>query len=143
MGDDHRRLQLAFAYHMARQILEVDAEFLAREQSFLDQHFPPDLMRALGFFDERNAPLPAIAEAANEAISLLPDLLTLGEKLSMMEQLVEASAADGVLAAEEVDALAAAAAMLEIPNETWQEHVELLVSSGRLARDQSGVEDGQ
>ncbi|MCB9684176.1 MAG: hypothetical protein H6738_00495 [Alphaproteobacteria bacterium] len=139
MSTDHRRLQLAFAYHMARQILEVDEEFLAGEQRFLDQQFPPDLMRELGFFDAADQPLPALAEAANEAISLLPDLLTLGEKLSMMEQLVEASAADGVLAAEEVDALAAAAAMLEIPNDTWQEHVENLVSSGRLSRDQSGV----
>ena len=37
MGADHRRLQLAFAYHMARQILEVDEEFLVGEQRFLEQ----------------------------------------------------------------------------------------------------------
>lgn len=138
MSDDHRRLQLAFAYHMARQIVTADQEFLAREQTFLDDQFPPDLMRALGFFDANHQPTPVLAETANEAISLLPDLLTLGEKLSVMEQLVQASAADGLLAPEEVDALAAAAAMLEIPDATWQDHVESLLKSGSLARDPSG-----
>ncbi len=138
MSELHR-LQVAFAYHMARQVLEVDDEFLAREQSFLDQAFSPRLMRDLGFFDAENRPTAALAETAELALIELPERLTLGEKLSTMEQLVEASAADGVLRAEEVDALAAAARMLGVPDQAWQEHVGALLSSGRLSRDPSGL----
>lgn len=136
---DVRRLQVAFAYHMVRQVLEVDADFALREQGFLEQHFPQASLRALGFLDDRGSPTAELEEACHQALVELPDLLTLGEKLSIMEQLVSATAADGVLAPEEVDALSAAARMLRVPEDVWVEHVEGLLDSGELRRDTSGV----
>lgn len=135
---DLRRLQVAFAFHMTREVLEVDSVVHPQEVRFLERAFPEETLRELGFVDADGRPTPALAEAAEAALLELPERLTLGEKLALLESLVEASAADGQLAAEEADALAAAARMLGIPADSWADHVAGLLASGALVRDASG-----
>lgn len=139
MPDDLQRLQLAFAYHMIREVVGADAELVQEELDYLDAVFPKALLRKLGFIDGSDQLTPAFEEARDAALYELPDRLTLGEKLGLVELLVGASAADGLLTAEEVDALAASAGMLGVPTEAWSDHLEQLLKQGGVRRDEAGV----
>jgi uncharacterized tellurite resistance protein B-like protein len=132
-------LQLAFTYHMVEQIIGSDEDLDPHELRYLDQVFPPALMREHGLLDAHGHHTPAFDEARNLALLELPSRLTRGEKLALIEVLVGAAAADGVLAAEEVDALHGAARMLGLDDQAWAEHLQQLIASGRVQRDDAGV----
>ena len=140
MAEDLLRLQLAFAYHMIEQVIGSDAETEREELRYLAEVFPPELLRDLGYEDADGARTEAFREARDLSLVELPERLTDGEKLGLLDLLVGASAADGVLTAEEADALGAAARILGIPDATWREHLAALLGSGRVRRDGSGVE---
>jgi hypothetical protein len=134
LPDDLQRLQLAFAYHMIEQVIGSDAELDAEELTYLAEVFPPDLLIRLEFLDGAGARTAAFDEARDLALVELPERLTLGEKLALVELLVGAAASDGVLTAQEVDALSAAARMLAVPDVAWEGHLDALLSAGGIRR---------
>lgn len=135
---DTEVLKLAFAYHMILQALGADAEFDPREQAWVERTFPRALLAGHGLLDASNRPTARFEEARDVALLELPDRLTGGEKLALLEVLVEACCADGVLAAEEADVLAAAAAMLGVRDDAWMAQLQEQLASGRLRRDGAG-----
>lgn len=134
-----RQLQLAFAYHRVVELIGVDHQVDDAELAFLDATFPRDELRACGLLDGDGATTPRFADAVQTALTELPQLLTLGEKLALVELVAGASAADGVLVPEEADALAAVARTLGVDDAQWLGHLEALIATGRLRRDESGV----
>ena len=139
MSQPLEALQLAFAYHMVEQIIGSDEDLDPTELRYLDEVFPPSLMREHGFVDPDGYTTAAFEEARDVALLELPARLTPGEKLALVEILVGAAAADGVLAAEEVDVLHGAARMLGLDDRAWGEHLQGLIASGRVHRDDAGV----
>lgn len=139
MDSDLTRLKLAFTLHMVEQIFGADAEVVASERAFLHDTFPPDLLATCGFRDASGQPTAAYEEARDSALFELPDRLTPGEKMQVLEVLVDATAADGVLNAEETLALAHAATLLGLPDVAWQEHMQELEAAGRVRRDGCAV----
>ena len=79
--------------------------------------------------------------AFSTARGALPQPSSLDEvqKLQVMEVLVGAAAADGLLAAEESTALAHAARLLGVPDADWSSHLDQLIASGLLRRDDAGA----
>lgn len=140
MSRNLNALQLAFAYDMIQRIIGSDTVVDSVELSFLDRTFPPDLLRTCGFLDDRGRLTEAFSEARGEALDALPSALTQGQKLALLDLLIEAAASDGVLAAEESDMLSEAAALLRLPDAAWREHLTSLLSSGHLQRGDAGVE---
>ena len=138
MPDDLQRLQLAFAYHMIEQVIGSDAELDGEESAYLAEVFPRALLARLGFVDAHGERTPAFDEAREVALLELPDRLTLGEKLGLVELLVGAAAADGLLTAPEVDALSAAARMLGVSDAAWAEHHDALLRGGGVVRYDGG-----
>lgn len=135
MPDDLQRLQLAFAYHMIEQVIGSDADLHGEEVAYLSDVFPRELLARLHFLDEAGSRTAAFDEARDLALVELPERLTAGEKLGLVELLVGAAAADGVLTAEEVDALSAAARMLGLDDAAWSEHLDGLLGGGRIRRE--------
>lgn len=138
MPDDLQRLQLAFAYHMIEQVIGSDAALDGEEAAYLAEVFPLELLARLGFVDGSGARTAAFDEARDLALVELPDRLTLGEKLGLVELLVGAAAADGLLTAQEVDALSAAARMLGVGDAAWAEHLDGLLRGGGVVRYHGG-----
>lgn len=129
---DLRSLLLAFAWHMAREVMAADDHTDDREQAFLDRTFPPELLRAAGLRDDAGADTDWFVELRERALVELPDRLTLGEKLELLEGLIDAVAADGALHPAELAVLGAAAGMLGVDEADWRPLVTELVESGRL-----------
>jgi hypothetical protein len=134
MPDDLQRLQLAFAYHMIEQVIGSDADFDEEEVGYLAEVFPPEMLVRLGFLDGSGARTAAFEDARDLALIELPERLTLGEKLGLIELLVGAAAADGLLTAGEVDALSATARMLGVSDAAWADHLDGLLSVGGIRR---------
>jgi len=132
------RLQLAFTLHMADQILGADAEIADEERTWLHERFPPEMLASTGFIDEHGHLTHAYEEARDEALIVLPDELPASGKWQIMEDLVHAAAADGLLVAEESDALAHAALLLGVSDRDWAQHLEELFAAGTLKRDGCG-----
>jgi hypothetical protein len=139
MPEDVRRLQVAFTYHLLLEVVGSDGHVDGAELDYLEQVFPIDGLRGFGFVDGAGRLTPAFEEARDLALIELPERLTLGEKLGIVEIVAEASAADGVLTAEEADTLAAVARMLAIPDRAWRDHLDGMLRSGRLRRDGTGA----
>ena len=135
MPDDLQRLQLAFAYHMIEQVIGSDADLDGEETAYLSEVFPPELLTRLGFLDGTGERTSDFDEARDLALVELPERLTLGEKLGLIELLVGAAAADGLLTAQEVDALSATARMLGVSDAAWAEHLDSLFTVGGIRRE--------
>jgi uncharacterized tellurite resistance protein B-like protein len=116
-------LKLAFSYHALEQIIAADGVLEPGEIAFLQATFSDELMREAGYFDANGERLPRYAAALEEALVELPDRLTLGEKLCLIEIFAEATVADGVLKAVEADVLSAAAEMLGVTTDEWTAHL--------------------
>ncbi len=134
--DDLLPLQLAFTLHMADQILGADAEIADSERSWLHDRFPPEMLVATGFLDDHGNLTAAYEEARDEALVTLPEELPASGKWQIMEDLVHAAAADGVLAATEADALGHAAQLLGVSDADWAQHIEELFAAGTLKREE-------
>lgn len=137
--DDTRRLQLAFTLHMADQILGSDLDLATAESEWIHATFPMPMLHATGFLGPDGQATPAFDEARDRALLELPQRLGTTEKLQIMEILVAAAAADGLLAAEEATALGHAAGLLGVDDATWGQHLEQLLASGSLRRDDAGT----
>lgn len=129
---DVRGLLLAFSWHMAREVVAADGARSADEAAWLHATFPPEVLRAVGLVDERGVETPRFTEWRDRALLELPERLTLGEKLALLEGLLDAVAADGELQPAEVAALAASAAMLGVAEVDWRPLVADLERSGRV-----------
>ncbi|HHO50716.1 MAG TPA: hypothetical protein ENK18_07525 [Deltaproteobacteria bacterium] len=140
MSTNLNALQLAFAYDMIQRIIGSDTVVDSVELSFLDDTFPPDLLRTCGFIDARGRLTEAFTEARAEALEALPAGLTQGQKLALLDLLIEAAASDGVLAAEEADLLSEAAALLSLSDLAWREHLTSLLATGKIRRGDAGIE---
>jgi hypothetical protein len=132
--------KLAWTIHMVRQIIGADAHVDPAELAFLHDTFPAELLAECGFRADDGEPTARYLEARDTSQLELPDRLTIGEKLQLLEVLVDAAAADGVLQAEEADALHAGALMLGLDDRAWSEHLAQLIASGRITRDDCGVD---
>lgn len=139
MPDDLDHLQLAFAYHAVSELLRADAHVAPPELAFLAARFPGERMAEAGFVDAAGRLTHAFEEARDLALVELPDRLPEARKLELIELIADASAADGVLAPEEADALSALARILGVEDRRWIEHLEALIEAGRLRRDATGV----
>lgn len=139
MPHDTRKLQLAFTLHMAQQILGSDLDVVDSEAAWLHATFPQQMLHDTGFLDNEGRPTAAFEEARDVALLELPVSLDEVQKLQVMEVLVGAAAADGLLAAEESTALAHAARLLGVPDADWSSHLDQLIASGLLRRDDAGA----
>ena len=71
---------------------------------------------------------------------MLPEKLTVGERIALMEVLINASASDGVLELDEARVLDAAADMLRIEAEAWTDHLVHLQENGTLKAPDQGTQ---
>jgi uncharacterized tellurite resistance protein B-like protein len=140
MPYDLDRLQLAFAYRAVLDLVGADARIAGSELAFVAERFPLADLRAANFVDAEGVLTPEIERARRQAVAELPRLLTFAQKLALVELVADASAADGVLAPEEADALSRVARILGLEDRAWLEHLDRLIAAGRLHRDATGVE---
>jgi uncharacterized tellurite resistance protein B-like protein len=139
LPEDLMRLQLAFTLHMAQQVLGSDQNVTETERSWLRDRFPAEMLAQTGFLDADGHLTAAFEEARDDALMVLPEQLPMAGKWQILEDLVQAAAADGILAAEESDALAHTARLLGMSDQDWADHVESLFAAGTLRRDGCGA----
>ena len=139
MAHDLPLLQLAFTVHMAEQIFGSDLDVDEQEAAWLADTFPLSVMQEAGLVDDAGARTPRYEELRDRAVVELPDALDEVHKLAVLEVLVGAAAADGVLCAEESMALAHAAQLLGVPHDHWVGHLDELLASGAIQRDDAGA----
>lgn len=96
-------LKLAFAWHAAMELISVDGDVDPAEVAWITRKYT-DRARAAGLVDKDGRYLPRFNEAVAEAWVVLPDLPR-AEKLGLVEDLVSAVLADGVLAHAESERL--------------------------------------
>jgi hypothetical protein len=139
MPDDLDLLQLAFAWHAASVVVRADAELDETEVKWVAARFPESRLRDAGLVDAEGAPTARFEGARDRALARLPEALTSGQKLALLETVADASAADGVLTPEEADALSGFARVLGVDDRSWLDHLEARILGGQLRRDDTGV----
>lgn len=139
MPDDLDDLQLAFAYHLAVELVSVDEAVETPELAFLGETFSRERLVAAGLVDPAGHVTPKFHECRDRALVELPGALDEDAKLRLIGVVADASAADGVLSPEEADALSAVARILQIDDRRWLDHVEAMIATGRLRRDATGI----
>jgi len=125
-------LKLAFSYHALEQIIGADGVLEPEEIAFLKGTFSDELMTEAGFFDAAGSRTPRYEQALEEALLELPDRLTLGEKLCLVELFVEATVADGVFRPVESQVLQQAAMTLGVTTDEWSMHLAQMKEMWRL-----------
>jgi uncharacterized tellurite resistance protein B-like protein len=138
MSSDLEQLQLAFAFHMVQELAGADAQLDQSELDWIRSTFPLARLKAAGLVDVTGRTTPLFDELRHRALGELPELLAPEQKLELVELIARASAADGVLAAEEADAIAAVARILEVPEDQWLGLLDGMVQSGLVERDATG-----
>jgi len=126
MDFDTEALKLAFSYHALEQIIAADGVLEPEELAFLEQTFPSELMKESGYMDDAGDKTPLYSHALDEALIELPDRLTLGEKLCIVEIFVDATIADGVFRHSESEVLQQAAIMLGVTTDEWSQHLGMM-----------------
>lgn len=103
-------LKLAFTWHAAMDLIGVDGDIDPEEIAWITRRFT-DRGRTAGFVDADGQYLPAYHAALAEARSVLPSRPR-AEKVALLDDLVAAVLADGVLDHAEGKHLAEILAML-------------------------------
>ena len=135
MPEDLDLLQLAFAWHAVSEVVRADTELARSELRWVAARFPETRLRDAGLVDADGRVTPTFATTRDRALARLPDELTAGQKLTLLETIADASAADGVLTPEEADAVARFARVLGLADQVWLDHL------GRMSvrRDETGA----
>jgi uncharacterized tellurite resistance protein B-like protein len=126
------RLQIAFAVKVARAIVDADGVLDLGEIELLTMAFPTPMMENAGFLDAQEQLTPAVDDAYRKAVSELPRILTMPEKLDLVSLFHRTCMADGELHPTELDILLKAAVMLDIDEETLRDHLRSLKGGGTL-----------
>lgn len=135
MSADLESLQLAFAYHVVCEVIGADATIDPAELAWIHAMFPFDRLLERGLVDRHGKVTPLLDELRHQALIELPERLSADQKLSLVRIVAHASAADGVLAPEEADTIAAVARMLGVPDRLWLSMIDDLLRSGMITRD--------
>ena len=115
---DLDRLKLAFAYHLAEEVVGADRDVAPEEVVFLEQAFSRDQLEAHGLLD-RDGFTPAFREAVEEALRVLPAALPEAEKRDLMDLLHDASLSDAQGLESEANVLIVAARLLGLDPAPW------------------------
>lgn len=105
-------LKLAFAWHVAREIMDADLEVAEGEVQWLAKHFPADALSTAGFTDASGDPTERYHSALGQALVQLPEMLEGGEKKQLLGTFFSATLADDEFKREEATALVKAAKLL-------------------------------
>lgn len=124
------RLTLAFRLHVAELIVGADTEIQPEETEHLRFLFPRARLREAGFVDEEGARTDAYAEAAMEALDVLPDTLGDPAKVQLLTEFMGAVLADGDFDRTEGVALVSAAHLLEMPDALIQDFLDAHLALG-------------
>ena len=116
---DLERLELAFAYHLADQVVGADGHVAPQEAAFLEERFGAGRLRAYGFVDEAGAFTEGFRAAVDEALAVLPSELPEARKVALMELLRQASLADQEGHESEANVLIVAARLLGLDPRRW------------------------
>jgi uncharacterized tellurite resistance protein B-like protein len=123
------RLILAFAVAATREIVAADGILDSDELRTLAQWFPDRLLQQFALADEDGKLNAAFARAREEALQVLPERLTLKQKLEVLALLHRMTVIDGELHELEFDVLQRAAAALQVAPSILARHLSVLPES--------------
>ncbi|MCB9682419.1 MAG: hypothetical protein H6733_13210 [Alphaproteobacteria bacterium] len=116
-------LELAFAYHVIQQVVGADGVVGDAELRFVEERFPPAVLRSAGFKDARGRFTDRYEEALGDALLELPVRLPMDARLVLIDLFLDASLADDDHGAAEAVHAARAARLLGIPDDVLAAHV--------------------
>ena len=117
------RMKYAFAYHIVHQVLGESPQLSPEEQAFIDEQFPPELLKVLSIDDpdERKA-------LFDRASTELPQRMTVEERLELVGMFFAASSLSGEMLFQEFSILTVAAEFLEVPLDLMTSYIDQLLS---------------
>ena len=130
-----QRLTLAFRLHVAEQIVGADSAVHPQEAEHLRFLFPEASLQDAGFVDGLGNRTDAHADAAMQALEVLPEALSAREKIDLLSEFMGAVLADGAFDREEGAALVGAAHLLELPDHLIQDFLDAHLAIGGLTVD--------
>lgn len=119
-------LKLAFLRHLLGEVARADHEVRPEEAALIDAVCPPDDLRRAGLVDALGQPTELGKAAGTRALVELPALMTEGEKLDMLTQLIELSVVDGQIDRNEGSVLLIAAELLGLSPSALDRHLDTL-----------------
>ncbi len=125
-------MQVAFAVHFAKRIVDADGILDMKEIELLTMAFPNPWMSACGFLDNGTNLLPAYESVYRESLRTLPKALTLTQKLDLVTLFHRTCMADGELHQDELEILFEAARKLHISRGAVRKHLANLRCGGTL-----------
>lgn len=126
--DELTRLQVAFTAFVAKLIVDADGIVDFGELKLLSQVVPDEVLRAMGFLDADGAFNDAYREAYTRATRVLPERLSMAQKLDLITIFHRTCMADGELIQAELLVLREASEVLGIPVPVLGEHLQGLKS---------------
>jgi uncharacterized tellurite resistance protein B-like protein len=128
-------LRLAFTRHVLDLIAQSDGQVVQAESDFVERTAPDSALAQAGLIDEFGARTVAFEEAREEALARLPVELSLAERLSLLDVFFELVLADGELDRGEGSMLFAAAKLLGITPQQFDQHLDSLDDVGQVDLD--------
>lgn len=125
---EFEHLRLAFAYHMVEQIVHADDAVEFKETGFMERHFPVSQLLKYGFIEESGDLTQRFSDALVQALLVLPQELSLEQKLQFINTFIDASMVDNQMQQEEGNVLLTAARLLAIPLDIFQAHLQTMAS---------------
>ncbi|MCB9688904.1 MAG: hypothetical protein H6738_16035 [Alphaproteobacteria bacterium] len=126
------RLKIAFAVQIAKRIAEADGMWDLGEVELLTRTFPTAMMQRAGFLDHRRELMPEAQTMYRQALSELPRVLTMGEKLELLALFHKTCSVDGEIHPRELDVLVESGAMLQVPHDQLLTHLRNLSGKATL-----------
>lgn len=124
------RLKVAFAFHVAKMIVESDNDVDPREMTVMTDAFPRELLDGLDFVDENGRFTSEYHDAVVSALEVLPGTLSQSEKLRLVAIFTQASVADGQLKQRERALIIEAAAYLGVSADQVVAHLKSVMAPG-------------
>jgi len=122
----HDQMKLAFAVWIAKMIAKANGALDLSEIRVLTQRFPNDLLKSFYLLDEMSNPTATFKKMSREAVAVLPEALTIEEKLEIVTVFHEVCMADDELAQSELLVLREASEALGVPSHELSAHLATL-----------------
>ena len=118
------RMKIAYAIHVANEIVGADEVIDESEVALLGQLLPAPKLIRFNFLDSEGHLTDHYRMALEDAHRLLPSAMSSADKLNLLGELHRAALADGKLHPGEYIALCKAAGELGVPQEELQQHLD-------------------
>ncbi len=124
MAFDDEDLRIAFQLHVMDLLAQADLVTTEAERAYVERRLPLAMLVERGFSEASGERTGRLAEAAVEALDVLPKRLSMPDKLALLEDCYQLAVTDRSLGMGEGSVLLMASRLLGLPDAAFDDFVD-------------------